>query len=71
MTSKLPVVNDAAERTLGLATEVNTMMAPKSEEQQQAVYKVVKGVRQKLREAATSAEVVTKKALCSVQSIPF
>ena len=69
VTNNLPVVNDAAERALGLVTEMNTQMAPKSEEQRQALYKVVKGVRQKLREAATSTEVVTKKALCSVQYI--
>ena len=30
--SNVPVVNDAAERALGLATEMNTKQAPKSED---------------------------------------
>jgi hypothetical protein len=64
--AKLPVVNDAAERSLGLATDVNTCKAPKSEEQLQALYRVVKGVREKLAGLATSTEVVTKKSLATV-----
>lgn len=64
--SNLPVVNDAAERALGLATEMNTKTIPKSELQLQAIYKVVKGIRDRLRCLATSTEVVTKKALKSV-----
>ena len=64
--SKLPVVNDAAERALGLATEKNTKTAPKSDSQRQDLYKVVKGLREKLNKFATSTEVVTKKALKSI-----
>ena len=64
--SNLPVVNDAAERALGLATEKNTNTAPKSDSQRQALYKVVKGLREKLSKLATSTEVVTKKSLTSV-----
>ena len=59
----LPVVNDAAERVLGLATTCNTKTAPKSEDQLQALYKVVKGTRDVLRQAATSQENVTKRGL--------
>ena len=64
--SNLPVVNDAAERALGIATEKNTKTAPKSDYQCQALYKVVKGVREKLGKSATSTEVVTKKSLNSI-----
>ncbi|KAG0722932.1 hypothetical protein GWK47_043585 [Chionoecetes opilio] len=64
--ANLPVVNDAAERALGLATDLNTNKAPKSEEQLQALYRVVKGVREKLHGLATSTEVVTKKSLASI-----
>ena len=64
--SNLPVVNDAAERALGLATETNTKAAPKSEEELQALYQVIRGVREKLRATATSTEYVTKKSLAVV-----
>ena len=64
--SNLPIVNDAAERALGLATEVNTKTAPKSEDQLQDRYKIVKAVREKLSSLATSTEIVTKKALNAV-----
>ena len=64
--SKLTVVNDAAERALELATEKNTKTAPKSDSQRQDLYKVVKGLREKLNKFATSTEVVTKKALKSI-----
>ena len=59
----LPVVNDAAERALGLATNFNTKTAPKSESSQQALYKVVEAAREKLGSLATSSELITKKAL--------
>ena len=62
----LPVVNDAAERALGLATNFNTKTAPKSESNQQALYRVVKAAREKLRSLATSSELVTKKALAAL-----
>ena len=64
--SKLPVVNDAAERALGIAAEENTKTAPKSDFQWQNLYKVVKGLREMLNKFATSTEVVTKKALKSI-----
>ena len=65
--AKLPGINDAAERALGLATDINTKTAPKSEIQLQALYKVVKGMREKLQKLATSTtELVTKRALSSV-----
>uniref|UniRef100_UPI00358E4C15 uncharacterized protein n=1 Tax=Myxine glutinosa TaxID=7769 RepID=UPI00358E4C15 len=55
--ANLPVVNDAAERTLGLATDLNTNKAPTSEAQLQALYRVVKGVREKLHGLATFTEL--------------
>ena len=61
--SNLPVVNDAAERALGLATEMNTNKTPKSKDQKQDRYKVVKAVREELAKFKTSVETVTKKAL--------
>ena len=64
--SNLPVVNDAAERALGLATDKNTKEAPRNENDLQDLYKVVKGVREKLGNLATSAETVTKKTLITV-----
>ena len=64
--SNIPVINDAAERALGLATEKNTKTVPKSDFQRQALYKVVKGLREKLSKLATSTETVTKKSLASV-----
>ena len=65
--SNLPVVNDAAERSLGLATEMNAKTVPKSEVQIQAIYKVVKAIREKLSDIATSTEIVTKDALKCVE----
>ena len=62
----MPVVNDAAERTLGLATDKNTKEAPRNENDLQDLYKVVKGVREKFTSLATSAETVTKKTLNTV-----
>ena len=64
--SNLPVVNAAAERALGLATETNTKAAPKSEEKLQALYQVIRGVREKLRATATSTKYVTKNSLAVV-----
>ena len=65
--SNVPVVNDAAERALGLATEMNTKQAPKSEDKKEERYKVAKYMREKLKNAATSVETVTKKALKNVK----
>ena len=50
--SNLPVVNDTAERALDLATEMNK--APKSKDQKQKCYKIIKAVREKLNKFATS-----------------
>ena len=61
--SNFTVVNDAAERALGLATEMNTNKTPKSKDQKQDRYKVVKAVREELAKFKTSVETVTKKAL--------
>ena len=65
--SKLPVVNDAAERGLGLATETNFKISTQTEVELQALYKVIKGVREKPRKQATSNKVVIKKALSAVK----
>ena len=63
LVSNLPVVNDAAERALGLATDFNTKTKPRTGPQVQALYKVVTGARAKLSSLATSSENVTKKSL--------
>ena len=65
--SKLPVANDAAERALGLATETNSKSCPQTEVKLQALYKVIKGVQEKLKKQAKSNEVVIKKALSAVK----
>ena len=64
---KLPVVNDAAETALPLATKTNSKTYPQTEVKLQVLYKVIKRVREKLRRQATSNEVVTKKALSAVK----
>ena len=66
--SKLPLVNDAPERALGLATQTNSKTCPPSEVKLQALCKVIKGVREKLRKQATSNEVIIKKAPSSVKN---
>ena len=66
MEAKLPCNNDAGERVLGLATDVSCKTAPKSETDLRAVYKVIKGTREKLHELATSSEYVTKRSLGAV-----
>ena len=60
--SKLPVANDAPERALGLATATNSKTCPQREVKLQAIYKVIKGVQEKLRQQPISNEFVTKKA---------
>jgi len=57
------VVNDAAEQALGLATVFNRKTSPQSESGQQALYKVIMGVRETLGSLATSSETVTKMLL--------
>ena len=64
--SNLPVVNDAAERALDLATEVNSKTARKEKKQLQAMCKVVKGTRKKLLDIVSSSQAVTKGALSEV-----
>ena len=64
--ANLPCTNDAAERVLRLATNVSYKTTPKSETELQAVYKVIKGTREKLHELATSSEFVTKLSLGAV-----
>ena len=58
--SNLPVVNDAAEIALGLAADTNTKTAPKSENELQDLYKVIRRARKMLRTKASSNETVTK-----------
>ena len=65
--SKLSVVNDAAGKALPLATETNSRTCPQTEVKLQVLYKVIQGVREKLRKQATSDEFVTKKALSAVK----
>ena len=62
----LPIVYDAAEKALGMATDANTAAASKSEEKLQALYKIIRGVREKLSANAISTENVTKKSLPAV-----
>ena len=57
----LPVVNDAAERALGMATKLDGTRMPKDEEHLQARYKVVDASRKTQGSIATSTERVTKK----------
>ena len=56
----LPVVNDAAERALGLLTEFQRNTTPKTEQQKQYYYKFVKEMRNRQSDIATSSERVTK-----------
>ena len=65
--SKFPVVNDAVETALPQATETNSKTCHQTEVKLQVVYKVIKGVREKLKKQATSNEVVIKKALSAVK----
>ena len=57
----LPVINDAAERALGMATYLDGPTLPKDEEHLQARYKVVDASRKTQGSIATSTERVTKK----------
>ena len=43
----LPLVNDVAERALGLLTEFQRNTTPKTEQQKQYLYKLVKEIRNK------------------------
>ena len=65
--SKLLVVNNAAKRALGLATETNAETCPQTEVKLQVLHKVIKDVREKMRKQATSNIVVTRKALSAVK----
>ena len=51
--SNLPVVNDTAELVLGIATDKNTKTAPKTDDQRQDVFKIVKGMQEKFGNVAT------------------
>ena len=57
----LPVVNDAAERALGMATKLDGPTMPKDEEHIQSLYKVVDASRKIQGSIATSTERVTKR----------
>ena len=60
------VVNDAAERALGLITEFNTGVITTSNEQKEFLCQVVLHMRKLQQEEATSTERVTKKAVRSI-----
>ena len=61
--STLKVVNDSAERALGLLTEFNDGKITKNEEQKQFLYQTITHMRKINKEMATSSERVTKKML--------
>ena len=60
---QLAVVNDAAERALGMATSLHGQTMPKNETQIQSLFQVVTAIRKVQGSAATSSERVTKKGL--------
>ena len=64
----MTVLNDCAERALGMATALHGPTRPKSEKQLQATYKVVDAVRKFQLSTATSSERVTKKTLAGFLS---
>ena len=57
----LSVVNDVAERALGMATSLCGPTMPKNEAQLQATFKVVDAIRKIQGSVATSSEQVSKK----------
>ena len=59
----LPVINDAAERVLGMATQMHKTTMPKNEEYLQATFKVVDAMRKNQGSYAKSSERVTKQNL--------
>ena len=63
--SNLVVINDPAERALGLLTEFDRKSTPKSEEQRQYSYKIVKELRSQQLKVATSSERITKLSLAA------
>lgn len=60
------VVNDSAERALGLITEFNSGQVTHDEDQKQWLYQVVQEMRRQQKEAATSTERCTKTILKTV-----
>ena len=63
MVCSTKVVNDTAERSLGLLTEFNTGTVTKSEEQKQYLYKVIREMRRNQKNLATSRERCTKASI--------
>ena len=61
--STLKVIDDAAERALGLLTEFNTGTITKNENQKQYLYQVIRHTRKRNKEMATSRERITKRML--------
>ena len=59
----LPVVNDAAERALEMASSMHGPTMPKNEKKIQESFKVVPGIRKAQRSIAKSSERVTKQNL--------
>ena len=60
---QLSVVNDCAERALGLATSLHGPTRPKQESQLQATYKIVDAIRKFQGSITNSTEHVSKKNL--------
>ena len=56
----LSVVNDAAERALGMATNLHGLTMSKGEEHVQAIYKVIDAIRKIQGSIAFSLERVSK-----------
>ena len=65
----LSVVNDAAERALGLLTSFNTGRVTLDPEQHQLLLKMVSELRQTQLHVATSSERTTKKGLFKVKEL--
>ena len=59
----LTVINDVAERGLALITEFNNSKVPKSEQQKQFLFKVMKEMRAIQNKTATGSERITKGSL--------
>ena len=59
----LLMVNDCAERILGMGMSLHSSSMPENEKQLQVTYKAIDAVRKFQRSTAISSERVTKKAL--------
>lgn len=66
MVRETTVVNDCAERALGLLTEFNTGTVTKDETQRQALLQVVRHMRKQQKAASSSTERCTKATISAV-----